>query len=52
MDINILDNVVTNNKNKNKNKRNDAIENEPRFDNTSNLSSGTRDPLPLVTVSL
>ena len=31
---------------------NDAIDNEPTLDDSSfNLSSGTRDPLPVVTVS-
>ena len=37
---------------KNKDQRNDAIENEPNFDNSFNLSSGTRDLLPIVTVSI
>ena len=37
----------------NKDQNNDAIYNEPTFDmNSSNLSSGTKDPLPVVAVSL
>ena len=32
----------------NKNQRNDVIENEPKFDNTFNLSRGTKDPLLVV----
>ena len=35
-----------------KNQRSDAIENDPKFDNTFNLYSGTEDPLPVVTGSL
>ena len=37
---------------KNKNQHNDAIEYEPKFDNKFSLSSGTKDPLLLITVSL
>ena len=47
-----MDHIVTDNINKNKNKRNYAIENDPKFDNTFNLSSRNKDPLPVVTVSL
>ena len=36
----------------NKDQRNDAIEHEPNFDKKFNLSNGTKDPPPLVTVSL
>ena len=43
---------MTNNINKNKNQRNYAIEYEPRFYNKYGLSSGTKDLLPLVSVSL
>ena len=43
---------MTNNTKKNSNKHNNTIEYEPRFDNKFNLSSGTKDPLPVVTVSL
>ena len=38
--------------NKNKNQHNDAIENDPEFDYIFSLSSGTKYPLPVVTVSL
>ena len=31
---------------------NEAIENEPNFDSNFNLSSGTKEPLPVLTVSL
>ena len=51
-EINILDRIVNNNLRTNKDQHNDAVENEPKFDNSFNLSSGTRDPLPVVTVSL
>ena len=44
--------VVTDNINTTKNQHNDSIENEPKFDNTFNLSSGTKDPLIVVTVCL
>ena len=47
-----MDHVLTDNKNKNKNHRNDAIENEPKFDNAFNLYSRTKDPLKLVTAIL
>ena len=51
--MNKLDNVVTNKINTNKNKLNDAIYNETTFYTSSfNLSSGTRDPSPVVTVTL
>ena len=49
--MNKLDHVVTNNI-KNKYQCNDAIEYEPKYDNKSSLSSGTKDPLTVVTVSL
>ena len=52
-EINKLDDVVTNNLNKYNNQNNEAIDNEPTLDNSSfNLSRVTRDPLPVVTVSL
>ena len=52
-EINKLDQVVTNNIRDYNDQYNDAIDNEPTLDNSSfNLSSGTRDPLPVVTVSL
>ena len=52
-ETNKLDCIVTNNLKKNKDKINEAINNEPTFDtNRSNLSSGTSDPLPVLTVSL
>ena len=44
-----MDKVVTDNKNKTKNQRNEAIENETKFDNTFNLSIRNKDPLTLVT---
>ena len=48
-----MDHVVTNNINTNKDQLNDAIYNEPTFDTSRfNSSSGTRDPLLLVTVTL
>ena len=43
--------IVTNNIN-NKDQCNDVIEYDPKCDNTFSLSSGTKDPLPVVTVSL
>ena len=52
MEINRLDHVVSDNIKTNKNQRNDAMKNEPKFDNEFSLSSGTKDPLPVVTVSL
>ena len=51
-EINKLYHVVTDNIKKNKNHHNDAIENEPNFDNKFIFSSSTKDPLPVVTVSL
>ena len=36
----------------NKYQRNDAIEDEPNFDNSFNLSRVTKDPRPVVTASL
>ena len=50
-DMNKLDNVVTNNI-YNKDQCSDAIKYEPKFDGKFCLSSGSKDPLPLVTVSL
>ena len=48
-----MDNVVTNNLKTNKYQINEAINNEPTFDTSNfNLSGGTSDPLPVVTVSL
>ena len=46
-----LDHVVTNNIN-NKNQCNYTIEYDPKFDSKSSLSSGTKDPLPVVSVSI
>ena len=43
---------MTNNINKYKYKYNYAIKNKPKFDSSFILSSGTRDPLPVVTVNL
>ena len=52
-DMNTFDHVVTKNLKKNKYQSNEAIQNDPTFDNNSfNLYSGTRDPLPLVNISL
>ena len=42
--MNRLYHVVTKNIDTNKNERNDAIENETKFDNTFNLSRETKDP--------
>ena len=48
-----MDLLVTNNLNTNKYQSNEAIKSDPTFDtNSLNLSSGTSDPLPVVTVSL
>ena len=47
--MNKLDHVVTN-KIKNKYKFNDSIEYETKFGNIFSLSSGTKDPIPVVTV--
>ena len=49
---NRLKHIVNNNIKKDKDQHNEAIENEPKFDSSFNLSSGTKDPLPVVTVSL
>ena len=43
---------MTNNIKKDKDQHNDSIENEPRFDSSFILHSGTKDPLSVVTVSL
>ena len=43
---------MTDNIKKNKNQHDGIIEYEPKFDNKFILSSGTKDPLPVVTVSL
>ena len=52
-DTNKLDHIVTNNLKTNKDKLNEAIKNEPTFDTDSfNLSSGTSNPLLVVTLSL
>ena len=51
--MNRLDLVVTDKLNIYKDQINEAINSDPAFDNSSfNLSSGTSDPLPVVTVSL
>ena len=48
-----LDHVLTNNLNTNKDQLNDSIYNERLIDTSIfNSSSGTRDPLPVVTVTL
>ena len=49
--MNHLDQLMPNNI-ENKDQRNDAIENEPKFDSKFSLSSRTKDPLLVVTVSL
>ena len=50
--MNKLDNVVTSNLKTNKDQSNESINNETMFDtNSFNLSSGTSNPLPVVTVS-
>ena len=51
-EINRLYNVLINNIKKNNNQHNDAIENEPKFNNIFSLSIGTKDPLPVVTFSI
>ena len=43
---------MTDNIKRNNNQHNDANENEPKFDNIFNLSSETKEHLPVVTVSL
>ena len=43
---------MNNNTKTNKDQRDDVIGNDPKFDSSFNLSSGTKDPLPVVTVSL
>ena len=51
--MNILDHVVTDNIKTNKDKFIEAIYNDPTFDTSIfNSYSGTRDPLPVVTVCL
>ena len=51
--MNKLDHVVTKNLNTNKDQSNEAINSDPTFDTSNfNLSIGTSDPLPLVTVSI
>ena len=51
--MNRLDHVVTDNLNNYKYQSNEAIKNEPTFDTINfNLSGGTIDPLPVVTVYL
>ena len=51
--MNRLNHVVTYNLKNYKDHSNEAINREPTFDTSSfNLSSGTSDPLPVVTVSL
>ena len=44
--------MLINNIKKNNNQHNDAIENEPKFNNIFSLSIGTKDPLPVVTFSI
>ena len=51
-EINRSDHVVTNNIKTNSYQRYDAMENEPKFENSFNLSRGTKKILPVVTVSL
>ena len=43
---------MTDNIHTSKYKLNDAIENEPKFDSSLNLSSGTKDSLPVVTINI
>ena len=50
-EMNKLYHAMTNNI-KNKDQHNDAIEYDPKFDSKFSLSSGTKDPLPEVNVSL
>ena len=52
-EINKLDHLLTKNIKDYNDQNNEAIDNEPKLDNSSfNLSSSSRDPLPVVTVSL
>ena len=52
-EMNRLDHLVTENLNNYKYQSNESINSEPKFDTSIfNLSSGTSDPLPVVTVSL
>ena len=51
-EINILDKVVTDHINKDKDQHNEAIENDPKFDCSFNLSITTKYPLLVVSVSL
>ena len=51
--MNSLDHVVTNNLNNYKYQSNEAINSDPMFDTSDfNLSSGTSNPLPVLTASL
>ena len=51
--MNRLDHIVTDNLNNDKDQSNEATNSDPTFDTSSfNSSSGTSDPLPVVTVSL
>ena len=43
---------MNNNTKTNKDQRDDVIGNDPKFDSSFNLYRGTKDPLPVVTVSL
>ena len=47
-----MDHVVTNDIKTNEDQHNNAIKNDPKFDNDFSLSSRTKEPLPVVTVSL
>ena len=47
-----MDHVVTKNIKTNKHQRNDAIKNDPKFDNKFSLYRRTKEPLPVVIVSL
>ena len=52
-EINRLYNLVIDNLNKYKDQTNEGIDSEPKVDTSSfNLSSGTREPFPVVTVFL
>ena len=52
-EMNILDHVVTDNLKNYKDQGNESINSEPTFDTSKfNLSSGTSNPLPVVTISL
>ena len=47
-----MDFIVTDNIRTNKNQHNDAIENDLKFNHTFSLSSGAKEPLPVVIIGL